>query len=474
MKTECHQPLFRTWLKFLLIVLPLPLIWSLANPMFASPDEPSHMIRAQGIIRGDAVSPYKTDGLPADQIDCMKFQWDVTANCMNLNWEPRGQIQASTTDNYPPLFHVIAGMPSVVFEGLFGAYVIRIWLVLICSSLVAWSGTLLWTRHRHYWTLACLVTALTPLVVFVISTVNPSGLSTALAFSIWASGINISRPTKGTSYLASRATFAISLTLFPFVRRDSVWWELLILLLIATTLSRSRFSEMKKDRVIHGILLLAAVSMALVWFRWSGSATESFVSNGVEQNGGSIAAGFGSLTEKISEMIGWFGWLDSPMTGASFLILMCLLSLVLLVGILGGERVHARTAAVTLVALLFCPVVIGAIRYPYVQGRYLLPLWVGCMLTVGSALAESDLPGVFLKRLFKLSIGVMALIQFFAFAQNLRRYAVGRTGTWKFYDHANWHPPMMSNLVALELALVAIVVSLVGVRILVKSEASRD
>ena len=93
-------------------------------------------------------------------------------------------------------------------------------------------------------------------------------------------------------------------------------------------------------------------------------------------------------------------------------------------------------------------------------------------MIVGQAPADSSLPAVFLKRLFKLSIDVMAFIQFFAFAQNLRRYAVGRTGTWKFYDHANWHPPMMSNLVALELALVAIVVSLVGVRILVKTEAS--
>jgi hypothetical protein len=212
--------------------------------------------------------------------------------------------------------------------------------------------------------------------------------------------------------------------------------------------------------------------MALVWFRWSGDAMGSFAANGAEQNGGSIAAGFGSLTEKISEMIGWFGWLDSPMTGASFVILMCLLSLVLLVGALGGQKVYARAAAITFVVLLLTPVLIGAIRYPYVQGRYLLPLWVGCMLIVGVALAESDFSEVFLKRLFKLSIGVMALIQFFAFAQNLRRYAVGRTGTWKFFVHSNWNPPMMSNLVALEFALVAIVVSLVGVRILVGTEAS--
>ena len=472
MKTESHRPLFRTWLKFLLVVLPLPLIWSLANPIFASPDEPSHMIRAQGIIRGDTVSPYKTDGLPADQIDCMKFQWDVTANCMNLNWDLRGQVQASTTDNYPPLFHAIAGIPSLIFEGRVGAYAMRLWLVVICSAVFAWTGTLLWVRRKHYWSLGGLIVGLTPMVCFVSATVNPSGLSTALSSLIWASGINISRPTTNTSNTANRATFVIALALFPFLRRDSFGWELLILLLIATTLSRSRVSELKKDRAVLSALLSTVVSMTWVWFSWSGSATESFISNNVGPNSGSIFEGLGSLYIKILEMIGWFGWLDSPMNDATYVILMCLLSTVLLAGILGGQKVHARTATLTFAALLLSPVLIGAIRYPYVQGRYLLPLWVGCMSIIGQALAESSLPEVFLKRLFKLSMGVMAFIQFFAFAQNLRRYAVGRTGTWKFYDHANWHPPMMSNLVALELALVAIVVSLVGVRILVKTEAS--
>jgi hypothetical protein len=472
MKTQPSWALFKTWLKFLLVVMPLPLIWALANPMFASPDEPSHIVRAQGLIRGDITSPFVTDGLPVDQINCMKFQMAVPADCMNLTWGPRGLVQESTTNNYPPLFHAVAGVPSLFSRGLFGAYVMRIWLVVICSSLFALAGALLWRRERHYWTLGGLVTALTPMVIFVSSTVNPSGVTTALAALIWASGISITRPTVGTRGITSRLTFMISSVLFPLLRRDAFVWEVLILLIIVSTMSGSRMNELKKDRLVVGSLLATSCVMLWSWFSWSGDATESFIANSVGQNEGSVGAGLGSLYIKILEMIGWFGWLDSPMTDASFIVLLCLLSLLLVVGVIAGEQVHARTIGITSAVLLLSPVAIGAIRYPYVQGRYLLPLWVGCMLLAGQALAASRLPEMFLKRLFNLSIGAMAVVQFFAFAQNLRRYSVGRTGTWKYFERSDWHPPMMSNLIALELAILAIVISFFGVRILLKTEPS--
>lgn len=472
MGIEPIQSLFSTWLKFLLVVLPLPLLWALANPMFSSPDEPSHIVRAQGLIRGDITSPFVTDGLPVDQINCMKFQMAVPADCMNLTWGPRGLVQESTTNNYPPLFHAVAGVPSLFSRGLFGAYVMRVWLVVICSSLFAWAAVLLWRRQSRYWTIGGIITALNPMVVFVSSAVNPSGLTTALAAVIWASGISITRPTVGATTVSIRSTFVISCVLFPLLRRDAFAWEVLILLIIVSTMNRSRMNELKKDHLIVGSLLATICAMLWSWFSWSGDATESFIANSIGQNEGSVGAGLGSLYTKILEMIGWFGWLDSPMTDVNFIILLCLVSLLLVVGVTAGEQVHARTIGITFAMLLLSPVVIGAIRYPYVQGRYLLPLWVGCMIIVGQSLAESSLPEIFLKRLFHLSVGVMIFTQFFAFAQNLRRYSVGRTGTWKYFQHSSWHPPMMSNLIALELAIFALLISIFGMRLVLKTEPS--
>jgi hypothetical protein len=402
----------------------------------------------------------------------MAFKWDTTADCMNLAWGTEGEVQGSPTDTYPPLFHAVAGIPSLAFNGLKGAYIMRLWMAFVCSSMIALAATLLWFRRQHIWSIGGLTAALTPMVVFTSATVNPSGITSALASLIWASGLNVSRPSATTKTQLSRWTFILSVMLFPLLRRDALAWEFIILVILATTVSKERITMLKRDRVMTGSLVAVVCNMVFVWFTWSGTATDSFVSNSASHGGGSWASGLGSLYTKILEMIGWFGWLDSPMTSESLVLLLCMLFLITSLAITGGQRDLARTVVITLVALLSAPVLIGTVRYPYVQGRYLLPLWIGCMLVAGQALAESDLPKLFLQRIFKIFIGLMAIIQFFAFAQNLRRYAVGRTGSWKFFQHSNWHPPMMTNLVAVLLMAVALSISLLSVRSICQTESS--
>jgi hypothetical protein len=310
---------------------------------------------------------------------------------------------------------------------------------------------------------------MTPMVVFTTATVNPSGLTAATASLIWAAGINITRPTNGSLNRASRLVFTFAVILFPFLRRDALAWELAILLILATTLNRQRVIELRKDPFIAGALILAIVNMIFVWFTWSGAATDSFVSNSAVHGGGSWGSGLGSLYSKLLELIGLFGWLDSPMTNETWTLGTVLLGAFMTIAITGGQKDQSRTVTITFISMLLAPVLIGAIRFGYFQGRYLFPIWVGCALLAGQALAESDLPMSFLRRMFMFFVGFMAIIQFFAFAQNLRRYAVGRTGTWNLIQNANWHPPMMSNLSALSGALLAILISLLAIRSVAKT-----
>ena len=79
------------------VLFPLLLLWSLSNPMFAAPDEPAHLLRAQGFSQFDFSSPYQTDGLPLNEIDCLRFNADATADCMKLVWaEPWNELGTST------------------------------------------------------------------------------------------------------------------------------------------------------------------------------------------------------------------------------------------------------------------------------------------------------------------------------------------------------------------------------------------
>lgn len=461
----------RIWVKFVLILLPLPIVWALANPMFASPDEPAHMIRAQGVIHGDFKGPYITDGIPGSDVECMAFYWDVTANCMKLEWGAPKTPQPSPTDTYPPLFHGLAGVSSLFFSGIVGAYAMRIWLAFICAMIMAWAGTLLWTRRPNFWSIGGLITATTPMVVFTSATVNPSGITAALSSAIWAAGLNISLPTNGTMKRASRITFMIAVVLFPLLRRDALAWEIVTLAILATTLSRARLKELRQDRLIVGSLFATMANMVWVWIAWAGTATESFVSNSADHGGGSWTAGLGSVYLKILELIGYFGWLDSPMTSETFVFLMCVLAGVISIAALGGHKKEAQTTTIAFFAMLSAPVIIGAVRFPYVQGRYLFPIWIGCMLTAGQALAAAALPTEFNKRLFRFVVISLVFVQFFAFAQNLRRYAVGRSGTWKFYQHSLWSPPMMSNLTSLVLASLALIVAVLSGRNIIRSES---
>ncbi len=77
----------------------------------------------------------------------------------------------------------------------------------------------------------------------------------------------------------------------------------------------------------------------------------------------------------------------------------------------------------------------------------------------GQALAGGGLSDRFSRNLFRFTIGSLSVIQFLAFAQNLRRYAVGSTASWWFVGAAPWQPPMMSNMTALLLAAAAILTS---------------
>ena len=262
----------------------------------------------------------------------------------------------------------------------------------------------------------------------------------------------------------------ISVILFPLLRRDALAWEIVILAILATTISRTRLQELRRDRLIIGSLFVTLTNMAWVWFAWASGATDSFVSNSADHGGGSWAAGLGSLYTKILEMVGWFGWLDSPMTDVTFVFLLCVLACVISIAALGGHKTEARTTTIAFIAMVSAPIVIGAVRFPYVQGRYLFPIWIGCMLIAGQALAGSKLPEEFTKRLFRLVVVSLVIVQFFAFAQNLRRYSVGRTGTWKFYQHSMWHPPMMSNLTSLVLAFSALLVAVLSGRNIIRTE----
>jgi hypothetical protein len=102
------------------------------------------------------------------------------------------------------------------------------------------------------------------------------------------------------------------------------------------------------------------------------------------------------------------------------------------------------------------------IMFPYFQGRYMLPIWAIVAVMAALAVGRSRFASAVGNRLAVVLLAVWGAVHVWSLLQNLRRYAVGFDGTWWFTSDASWEPPMMSNLVAVLLIVVASAVSAVA------------
>jgi len=146
--------------------------------------------------------------------------------------------------------------------------------------------------------------------------------------------------------------------------------------------------------------------------------------------------------------VGILGWLDSPIGEEALWMALVIAGFVVLLGLASDNRRAALATGLGLAGLLVSPILIGMIRFPYLQGRYLLPIWIGTAVLAGAAASRGDTGVRFDRRATRLVLGVWAVIHLIAGIQNLRRYAVGRSGSWNFLFDAEWNPPTMPNAVA--------------------------
>ena len=75
------------------------------------------------------------------------------------------------------------------------------------------------------------------------------------------------------------------------------------------------------------------------------------------------------------------------------------------------------------------------------QGRYSLPLAVGVPIIAGVGVGSSETAARLGRRLALVLVASLAVAQILAFAQAIRRYAVGAHGPLWFFGHEQWSPP---------------------------------
>lgn len=451
----------RAWVATMLASLPLALVWSFANPLFASPDEPAHMARAQAFAHGDFTPRYRTDGLPMEAQTCYTFNAAITADCADLTWGEDGKEVRSRTRDYPPLFHAVAGLPSLVSSGEAGAYAMRAWMALVSCALVAWGAALVLSAGVTRWAVVGPALAITPMAVFVSSTVNPSGIT--LGFAVVAVGALVARflaDDRGRVPIVSLVVGALGLVL---VRRDGVamvgamtvastplWWH-------ETRAWRARLRGRRwtgRDVVVAAV---AAAAIVAVVVQWIAPTLHRFVTKREVGGDGTLWQGLGVMRSYFEQIIGTFGWLDTFIGPEAYTVAIGVVIAVVSMGLAGGPRRLTRTIAASVAALFVVPVAFGAFRFPYFQGRYMFPLWVLATVIAALAVDRAGLATKTATRLANLVLVVWLAVHLVGFWQNARRYSIGRPGSWNLFGDVAWEPPITNEVAVLWLAAAAVI-----------------
>ncbi len=440
-------------------------LWGLATPPFAVPDEPAHFLKAAGVARGQITGlpglPTAVEVPPAlaatrFQTGCFVFLPDVPAACAPGYDGPDGPDTEARTQagRYPPGYYALVGLPTLVWTDLDVLYAVRGMSAALCAALLAAAVTAAAATGRRL-LITSVGIAVTPMALFLCSGVNPSGPEIAAALALWTAGVALvldraapPRPLVVTAGIAG-VVLALSRPISPF-------WLALIGLTLLLLAGRRRVVELIRRRGVQvwsGALVLAAAAQS-AWVLGVGSL-ELYGSTQELSLAQRLEGSLNRTDERLHQVVGWFGWLDTPAPTGVVLAWAVLLAVVVCLGL--RRPAPLRVVLVVLLAV-GCVLVPVAVEVPsanqvgfYWQGRYTLPLAVG--LPVLAAVA-SRRPVAVPRSVLAVVLAAVGVAQVVCFVVVLGRYTVGSGNGLGLSDEA-WPPPLPALVLAVAFAVAA-------------------
>lgn len=470
------------WVAFAVLATLMGL-WAVANPPMAAPDEPAHVIKAAAVVRGQLTGVSDPGGPGSAFVEvpalyaysltvpqCWVNQPNIPATCSPP--EPAdldATTQASTwVVRNNPLYYAVVGLPTLLPASGLTFYLMRLMSALLTAGILAWAFRELATLPERRSVGLGLLSAITPMVLFLGSTVNSSALEVSAALALWTSMLTLLTapdPARLRVRMAGIGVLAVLLTnsrgLAP------VFFVVIVLTTIAISPWRNTLAVLRDRRSWPWIAVAGAgLAAALVWTASAGTLE----SGGTSSTGVSVRAGLRAAIAQtpayIAGMIGHFGWLDVNLPQWLYLWFALAIGVTLILSVLVARR-RADLLAVAAVALLglVLPVLIQAWQAKNVgviwQGRYSLPLVVGLPLVSAFVVQRSLAGHPTLKErpIFVVTASMLAFGQVLAFAVNLHRYVRGAGASWFGSSPADWAPvvPSVVLVVAYALASTALV-----------------
>lgn len=444
----------------------LAALWALATPIGAAPDEPAHLVKAASVVRGQLIGPTGEYGqvvqVPqyiafSHAQTCYAFDGEITADCIpTITGDPAAIVDASTTAGlYNPLYYAIVGWPSLIAQDDSGIIAMRIVSGVVSSAFLAVGFTLLSRWRRPLLPVLGYLAAITPMVLFLAGTVNPNTLEIAATLAAFTAVLTVLRGSGETSWPLP-VIVLVSAAVASNMRGLSLLWLAIALLAPFGLVGLDRIREVLRSRPVIVALAATAVAsvLALVWLLSSNSLGGAIDAPEPVTNapgvGTSPLLGFAwTLTSTFlygQELVGLFGWLDTPAPDAVYFVWSVFVGGGLLAAfvLLRGRALAVTiglTAAVVLLPAVLAGIYIseGGIVW---QGRYILPVFVCLMIALGAALGDAlDLSASSARRLAWFVVVAWAAAQWMSFAWTLKRYTSGLGSGWLDLLSPQWQPP---------------------------------
>jgi hypothetical protein len=476
----------RTWWTSFLLVTILGAMWGLANAPFAGPDEYVHVIRAHALDHGQIIGQTpsarvtrelrrrgeRTDVLNVRAPEiytggvCFAFRPDVSAACLEFAGSRHDTDAAIYTARHPPAYYALVGVVSWLERpGPGVVYLMRLIGALITGAFVATAITAMRRTKEPRLVAVGLLLAFTPMVLFISGVVNPSVPEIAASLALWVCGLALVAGSREqvdnrlvTAVGIAGCTLALSRQLGP------LWIGLIALTMLGMTNRRLLANLLRSNWArLWGGLILASSLAQLAWDAVvkpldvaSSGGRRQFDTSEVLRNA------FGASFHRAREMIGIFGWIDTPSPTLTWLPWIAMVGVLFFLAVMWARRRDVRILIGLLVATIVLPALIESTQYGTAggaiwQGRYTLPLAVGIPVVAATALGSTERGRQIVTNRLLLTVGiVVCAAQILAFAQNLRRYTVGYDGELQYWRHPEWSPPISSLLLTIAYAIVFI------------------
>jgi hypothetical protein len=468
----------------LLVVVAYALLqtaWIFGNPTFAAPDEWAHYLRAVSIGHGhltgepasaesivgsspppgmsratyeaalrftDETSRRITvpDGLMPSWQQCPQTDPLVSARCLNDVAPIRGPTTVVIpTGGYQPLPYLLLAPLTRLHESPDTLdHLMRLVKATLVLSLLAVAIAMLWKPGVGVLPLTGPVVAITPMVVFLGSSLNPSGIEIAAAIAFTAALLRLARdegPVRSPWLVVGVCGAVLALS-----RGPSPFWILcngtVAVLLLGPS---SAWRLLARDRR-WSVPALGALAFAVIGNRvWEGLYGPALTVDPTPLDA-ALTEGWRQLPQLLLEQVGVFNYLEFGMPPLAYTLWDALAVALVTIALVVGTRRERLVVAGTSVAALALPVLLVAAVMRHtgysLQGRYVLPFSVVMPLLAGEVLVRrSDrLRALRAEGVFLAFAIAAAAVQLTAWWANAHRFAVGRSGPRWFLDKAEWSP----------------------------------